>query len=394
MNIVESKENLRKNGNQPRKAEYVPHVVLATGGTAGHVFPAEALIRALQNHPQKFKICMITDKRGNERMVTIFQSLPIFQIYAAGIIGRKPWQILGAGVKLLAGLLQAWRLLHRLRPDIVVGFGGYSSLPTMFAANLLDFPTMIHEQNARLGRTNRLLAPGMNYIATAFEVTDGIPETSKGKIMWSGNPVRSEIMVKAQEPYIKPGKTGKIRIFIVGGSQGARVFGDKIPTILANLPDDIKKRLHIVQQVRFEQLETVKEFYQKQNITADIASFFTDISTEMVQAQLIICRSGAATLAEITTIGRPAIFVPYPFATDDHQMINATRITEAGGGWTIPQSHLNIATLSDLIMNLLSNPYRLEMAAACAGRFGNPQAAENMVMLILDSLQEKLAKEA
>ena len=372
---------------QIKHYEDLPTIMLATGGTAGHIFPAEALVKILQKNKQRFNIYIVTDKRGYPQIKEILNKFVIFQIHAAGIVGRKPWQIFIAGFQLLWGGLQSRRLLKKLKPDIVIGFGGYSSLPTMFVANAMKFPTMIHEQNALLGRANRLLAPGMDYIATAFEMTDGIPESFKRNVSYTGNPVRADFIKKVKSPYpTLDAKKGKIRILIIGGSQGAQIFGDKLPHALAQLPDEIKKRLDIVQQVRAEQLPKVRKFYKKHGIKAETASFFDKIAQEIAKSHLIICRSGAATLAEITTIGRPAIFVPYLHAADDHQMINASRITDAGGGWTIPQTHFNSETLCNIMMSLFTKPYRLQVAAKCAGKFGNPNAAENMASLVFDCL--------
>ena len=367
------------------KKVYQASILLATGGTAGHVFPAIALIRLLQKQSPQIKISVMTDKRVTFNMGQGVSDVPdIYHIHAAGIVGGKPRQMIIAGLKLLAGFVQAWFVLRKLRPDMVIGFGGYSSLPSMFAANLMKLPTMIHEQNARLGRTNRLLAPGMNYIATAFSLTDGVPESSEGQVQWTGNPVRPEIISYVASPYKTVSDKGKINILILGGSQGALALGDKIPPAFASLPEDIKKRLHITHQVRREQISKVKKFYKRHKIAADIEVFFTDVAKLMVKSQLIICRSGAATLAEITTIGRPAIFIPYPFAADDHQTINATRIVDEGGGWMIPQDNLNSDSLAKIIMDLLRDPYRLKVAADCACKLGNLHAADNMAQLVYD----------
>ncbi len=368
--------------------------MLATGGTAGHVFPAVALARLLQQSSPEIKLSVVTDKRGDFKMgIDDVPSPDIYHIHAAGIVGRNPRQMMVAGFKLLAGLLQSLRLLHKVRPDMVIGFGGYSSLPSMFAANLLKYPTMIHEQNAQLGRTNRLLAPGMNYIATAFEVTDAIPESSRGQVNWTGNPVRAEIIACANSPYPALTKKGKITIVILGGSQGALALGEKIPAGLAILPDELKNRLVVYHQVRAEQIDKVKKFYKRNKIDAHIETFFQDVASLMVKAHLIICRSGAATLAEITTIGRPAIFIPYPFAADDHQSTNAERISDAGGGWIIPQSDLNSESLLRILNDLLNNPYRLKVAAECAVKLGNVQAAESMVHLVQEYLATKVKSE-
>ncbi|MCH9853273.1 MAG: undecaprenyldiphospho-muramoylpentapeptide beta-N-acetylglucosaminyltransferase [Alphaproteobacteria bacterium] len=364
-------------------------VILATGGTAGHVFPAVALARLLQHSMPHIALSVVTDKRGQFDMGDDVTPPPVHYINAAGIVGRNPMQILIAGLKLLTGFVQSLRLMRKLRPDFVIGFGGYSSLPSMFAANLLKYPTMIHEQNARLGRTNRMLAPGMNYIATAFEVTDGIPESSQGIVHWIGNPVRNEITACANSPYPKLTAKSVINIVILGGSQGALALGEKIPAALASLPDDIKKRLRVTHQVRAEQIDKVRKFYKRNKIEARTETFFKDVAGLIVQAHLLICRSGAATLAEITAIGRPAIFIPYPFAADDHQSANAARIADAGGGWIIPQSDLNSESLSRIITDLLSQPFRLQVAAECALKMGNVRAAENMAELIKQYLANR-----
>lgn len=358
-------------------------IILATGGTGGHVFPAQALARTLKN--RGYRLVLITDRRG-DAYGGLLGDLETHSISAAGISGRGLMARISAVFKLGIGLLQARRLLKKLRPRAVIGFGGYPSVPTMVAGAQLDLRTMIHEQNAVLGRANRVLASRADRIATGFENTAMLREADRERAIHVGNPVRPEI-IAATRPYAAPTDDGPIEILITGGSQGASVFGEIIPPALAMLPEALRQRLRVTQQCR-ENMAGIKKTYAKARIEAELASFFDDIPGRLSRAHLVISRAGASTVAELAAAGRPAIMIPYPHAIDDHQRENAGRLCDAGGGWLMPQESLTAEALSGLIRSLIEAPEKLVDAAACAARVGIPDAAarlaDQVCMLIGD----------
>jgi len=264
-----------------------------------------------------------------------------------------------------------------------VGFGGYPSVPTMVAAAQLGCRTVIHEQNAVLGRANRILAPRADRIATAFEQVAMIQAADAARVVRTGNPVRPEI-VAAARPYRAPGGDDPIEILVTGGSQGAAIFADIVPAALTALPEDQRGRLKVTQQCRENEVESVRRSYAASGIAAELATFITDMPDRLARAHLAICRSGASTVAELAAAGRPAIMIPYPHAIDDHQRENAARLCDAGGGWQLPQSDATAAALRELVASLLANPERLARAAACAARAGAPDAAERLADVVCE----------
>ncbi len=355
-------------------------IVLATGGTGGHVFPAQALARALI--ARGYRLVLVTDRRGSA-YGGLLGDLETHRIRAAGISGRGLTAKISAVLQLGLGLLQARRLLKQLGPRAVVGFGGYPSVPTMVAAAQLRLKTVIHEQNAVLGRANRILAPRADRIATAFDTVAMLQEADAGRAVRTGNPVRPEI-VAAARPYQVPADDGPIEILVTGGSQGASIFAEIIPAALAALPDDIRARLKVTQQCRESDLDTVRRSYAAGGIAAELATFITDMPERLARAHLAICRSGASTVAELAAAGRPAIMIPYPHAIDDHQRENAARLCDAGGGWHLPQADANAAALSALVGALLAEPAKLQRAAACAARIGVPDATERLADVVCE----------
>ena len=355
-------------------------IVLATGGTGGHVFPARALARALIG--RGYRLVLVTDLRGSA-YGGLLGDLETHRIRAAGISGRGLTAKISAVFQLGLGLLQARRLLKQLRPRAVVGFGGYPAVPTMVAAAQLRFKTVIHEQNAVLGRANRVLAPRADRIATAFDTTAMLQQADAARAVRTGNPVRPEVIAAAR-PYEPPAGDGPVEILVTGGSQGASIFSDIIPAALATLAADLRTRLHVTQQCRGDDIDTVRGAYAASGIVAELATFIDDIPVRLARAHLVICRSGASTVAELAAAGRPAIMIPYPHAIDDHQRENAARLCDAGGGWQLPQSDATAEALGELIGSLLANPGRLARAAACAARIGAPDAADRLADVVCD----------
>jgi UDP-N-acetylglucosamine--N-acetylmuramyl-(pentapeptide) pyrophosphoryl-undecaprenol N-acetylglucosamine transferase len=355
-------------------------IVLATGGTGGHVFPAQALARALIG--RGYRLVLVTDRRGSA-YGGLLGDLETHRIRAAGISGRGLTAKISAVLQLGLGLFQARRLLKQLRPRAVVGFGGYPSVPTMVAAAQLRFKTVIHEQNAVLGRANRVLAPRADRIATAFDTTAMLQEADAARAVRTGNPVRPEV-VAASRPYQPPAGDGPIEILVTGGSQGASIFADIIPAALATLPAALCSRLNVTQQCREDDIDAVRGRYAASGIAAELAPFITDIPERLARAHLVICRSGASTVAELAAAGRPAIMIPYPHAIDDHQRENAARLCDAGGGWQLPQSDATAAALCELIGALLADSGKLARAAACAARIGVPDATERLADVVCE----------
>lgn len=355
-------------------------IALATGGTGGHVFPAEAL--AVELTRRGYRLALVTDRRGDAFGGTL-DKIERHTISAAPVSGRGLGGRINAAIKLFAGFLQARRLLHRLQPRAIVGFGGYPSVPTMLAAGRMrGIKSVIHEQNAVLGRANRLLAPRMDRIATSFETVAELRDQDKSKTVWTGNPVRSEIAALAGSPYVEPAEDGAISLLVIGGSQGARVLGEVVPKAVALLPDNIRAKLDIVQQVRAEQMKEVIILYSELGMKPQILPFFEDIPEKLKNAHLVICRAGASTMAELSTVGRPAILVPYQHAIDDHQTANAACLSDAAGGWMIPESDLTPENLSTRLAELLSRPKTLAAAAQASARIGMPEAATRLADVV------------
>lgn len=362
-------------------------IVLATGGTGGHVFPAQALAHALV--ARGHRLVLVTDRRGGA-YGGLLGGLETHRIRAAGISGRGLTARVSAVLQLGLGLLQARSLLGRLRPSAVAGFGGYPSVPTMVAAAQLGCKTIIHEQNAVLGRANRVLAPRADRIATAFDTTAMLREADQARAIRTGNPVRPEV-IEAARPYRPPEADGAIEILVTGGSQGATIFGEVVPPALAALPPEIRQRLRVTQQCRSESSPEAAHQYAEADIAAELSPFFADIHERLARAHLVICRSGASTVAELAVAGRPAIMIPYPHAIDDHQRENAARLCDAGGGWLMPQDSLTAADLAGRIRSLLDAPQKLERAARCAGRIGVPNAAELLADVVCDLIGDRPA---
>lgn len=352
-------------------------VVLAAGGTGGHVFPAEAV--AAQLRERGIEPVLFTDRRGN----SFSAETPERRIRGGAIAGRNAWGRLRSLAELATGCMQAGWGLHRVSPGAVVGFGGYASVPTMLAASMAALPTIIHEQNAVLGRANRLLAKRAGRIATAFETVAGLPSGTEHKVVRTGMPVRPSFARLCDRGYQPPDAVGPIRLLVLGGSQGARVFSDVIPAAIDRLTARWRSRLVITHQCRPESLDAVEDAYRRIGIHAELSAFFDDVPQRLASAHLIISRAGASSVAEITTIGCPAILVPYPFAADDHQMANAQALVGAGGAWLIPQNELTPEHFSARLEELFTHPEILAATAGNSREAGFHRAAARLADLVL-----------
>lgn len=337
-------------------------IILCAGGTGGHVFPAAALAAELQK--RGYAVRWITDIRGHE-FTSAFNSVPVYVVQAGP---------LGKGMhKLLAGTLQSLHLMLKDRSAAVIGFGGYPSVPGVFAAQLLCIPTLVHEQNAVLGKSNIMLGRLAKRVALSFASSK---EEKCNKVIVTGNPVRREITALHTLPF--PAADGTFRIFIMGGSLGARVFSDVVPAALAQLPSAIKARLEIVQQCRAEDLDTVRTLYAQAGITARLENFFKDVPDILKKTHLVICRSGASTVAELTASGRPAIYVPYPHHRDAQQKANAQAVVNAGGSWMFEERDFTTEALKSLLEQLITDADYIRKAAVIAHSFGKPYAAQKL----------------
>lgn len=363
-------------------------VVLAAGGTGGHVFPADALAGALLE--RGCAVALVTDRRGGSYGGTLGK-LDTHRIRAGQITGRSPLRRLRGLVELALGAVQARRLLGRLRPAAAVGFGGYASIPTMLAARWARVPTVIHEQNAVLGRANRVLAPRVTRIARSFEHVVALRAQDAARAVLTGNPVRAAIAALADKPYDAPVKDGPLRILVTGGSQGATVFSRVVPAALALLPEAARRRLVVAQQCRPADIEQAHAAYAAAGFGAELKTFFDDMPARLTAAHLVICRSGASTCAEITAAGRPAILVPYPHATDDHQTANARAIEAAGAAWLMPEPTFTPAALAERLAALLEAPAVLAERAAHARALGRPDAAARLADVVLSVVRAETA---
>jgi len=353
-------------------------VLLAAGGTGGHMFPAQALARELL--ARGVAVALITDKRGGGFGPDMPQ-VRTFRISAGTPSGNLARRAKGAW-QLAVGFFQARRILADLRADVVVGFGGYPSVPTVVAAARQGRRVVLHEQNQIVGRANRMLASRAEVIATSFQFVEGLSEADLAKTVLTGNPVRPAIASVGRQPYAVPGSEDVIRILVTGGSQGARVFNELLPAAICRLPEEQRRRLTIAQQVRGSDLEDIQARYKGCGVKARLATFFDDMPKRLKAAHLVICRSGASTIAELAAAGRPAILVPFPFAADDHQTGNARALVDAGGGWLMPQGPLTPDTLAERLQALLAQPALLTRAASCAHAFSQENAAQRLAEVV------------
>ena len=303
-------------------------------------------------------------------------------IPSATIRGRDPLSLAKTGGLLGYGTLKAWLMLPRLRPAIVVGFGGYPTVPPLLAASLRGIPTLIHEQNAVMGRANRFLAPRVRAIALGFAGVLRGDAALNAKATHTGNPVRPAVIVAATTPY-PPLVDGRLRLLVFGGSQGARVMADIVPSAIENLDGSLRARLHIVQQARDEDFPRVRDAYARLGVAAEVAPFFSDLPARIAASHLIVSRSGASTVAELAAIGRPGILVPLPHALDQDQRANAGFLMDAGGAIRVDQAELTPNRLASEITALAADPGRLAAMAAAAKAVGILDAADRLADLVL-----------
>lgn len=354
------------------------HYVLAAGGTGGHLIPAFAL--AVELERRGHHVALVTDERGAK-----IPGKPDFlpaHVLPAGRLAKNPvalWKGLRA---IWQGRAMALRLFESFQPSCVIGFGGYPALPALLAARAAGIPTVIHEQNAVLGRVNRFLAGRVNAIATAYAEIDRLDPKLWGKVHRVGNPVRPEVLALRGEPFPEFTEDSLFRVLVTGGSQGASVLSEVVPDGLAMLPPALRHRLQVTQQCRPEDLEAVRARYAAHEIPAELGTYFEDMQARLAGAHLFIGRAGASTIAELTAVGRPAILIPLPIATDDHQAANTREMVAAGGARSIRQHNFTSKELAKQIQVMAQHPQTLANAAHAAWNCGLPNAVGDLADLV------------
>jgi UDP-N-acetylglucosamine--N-acetylmuramyl-(pentapeptide) pyrophosphoryl-undecaprenol N-acetylglucosamine transferase len=357
-----------------------PLILLAAGGTGGHLFPAEAL--GVELIRRGLRVRLATDSRAL-RYSGLFSKDTIDVVPSATVRGRSPWSLANTAMMLAAGTAVSLNLMRRLKPAAVVGFGGYPTVPPLLAAKISGVPGIIHEANAVLGRANRFLSSRVSAIATSLPgVLDRDPQLS-AMTTTVGTPMRPAILAAAAVKFIPPELMGQLRLLVVGGSQGARVMADIVPGAIERLEPALWNRLALTQQVREEDMARVRAVYDRLKITAELAPFFGDLPARLASNHLVISRSGAGTVAELGAIGRPSILVPLPGSIDQDQFANAGVLAQAGGGLRIPQADFTPLRLAAEISALAAEPGRLAAMAAAARTVGRLDAAERLADLVM-----------
>ena len=354
------------------------HYVLAAGGTGGHLIPAFAL--AAELHARGHHVALITDERGAN-----IPGKPDYltaHVLPAGRFGKNPLGWPKGLAAVLEGRRMALRLFEAFEPSAIIGFGGYPALPALLAAVSARLPSIVHEQNAVLGRVNRLLAGRVDAIATSYDKVDRLKPQHAAKVHLTGNPVRAEVLALREQDFPAFTDESLLRILVTGGSQGARVLSEVVPDGLAMLPPALRQRLQVTQQCRPEDLEAVRARYANHDIPAELGTYFEDMHERLADAHLFIGRAGASTIAELTAVGRPAILVPLPIATDDHQAVNTREMVKAGGARMIRQEAFQPKELAKQIQAMAMNPSSLANAAHCAFNCGRPDAAKDLADLV------------
>lgn len=355
-------------------------VMLAAGGTGGHLFPAYALAEELAR--RGIAVDLVTDTRV-DNYAADFPARSQHVIPSATLRKRTPGAAFNTALTLSRGIAKAHTLIGKLKPSVVMGFGGYPTFPPLIAARLRGVPGAIHEANAVMGRANRMLLKRVDAIATSFEQTKYLEGIPSDRIQLTGNPVRGAVIEASLTPYRPVDATGPINLLVFGGSQGARYFSDTVPPALAKLPGHLKRRLRVLQQCREEDVTRVQVGYEQEGITAHLDTFFRNLPELMAQSHLVIGRAGASSCAELAVLGRPSLLVPLPHALDNDQLVNATRLAEVGGALCIEQDDLDANRLAHELVHVFQAPERLASAAQAARRLGRPDAVARLADLVI-----------
>ncbi|MES2033872.1 MAG: undecaprenyldiphospho-muramoylpentapeptide beta-N-acetylglucosaminyltransferase [Pseudomonadota bacterium] len=353
--------------------------VIAAGGTGGHMFPAQALAEELAR--RGWRILLATDERG-ALYADKFPADMRISLSAATAKAGDPIGMIKAGVAVLQGTLQARKIFKRMDPAVVVGFGGYPSLPALLAAIGQKRATVIHEQNAVFGRVNRFIAGAVDEVACAFPTLEKAKPEVQARAHVIGSPVRPEIRALATAAYTPPGPEGPIRILVTGGSQGARLLSELTPEAISRLPEEIRARLEVQQQTRKESMDIARRVYADALVKAEVAPFFRDMAGRLKAAHLVIGRAGSSTVCELAVAGRPSVLVPLKIAADDHQTFNARLLSDPGAAAVCPEEELTVNSLAGALNALLKDPAQLSRMAQAARSVAMPDAAERLADLV------------
>jgi len=356
-----------------------PHLVIAAGGTGGHMVPAHVLGQEMV--ARGYAVSLITDDRGL-KYPGLFEGCPRHVVPSGSLSGRNPIGWAKALASIARGRSAARGIYRRDRPVAVVGFGGYPTLPALLGAFAAGVPTVVHDSNTVLGRVNRLLAGRVDVIATAFPNVQRLDPRHARKVALVGNPVRPEIVALRDRPFPVPGGDGALHLLVIGGSQGATVLSKVVPAAVERLPNEIRSRLRVTQQCRPEDIASVRADYARIGVPADLATFLEDMPERLAGAHLVVARSGASTVSELAVAGRPAIFVPLPTATDNHQVYNAREMVDAGGAGVILQPQFTPDEAAKAIRRFFLSPATLAEAAAAARSTGRPDAAARLADIV------------
>jgi UDP-N-acetylglucosamine--N-acetylmuramyl-(pentapeptide) pyrophosphoryl-undecaprenol N-acetylglucosamine transferase len=365
-------------------------IALAAGGTGGHLFPAQSLGEELIR--RGYVVHLLSDERVKD-YGSKFPAADMHVIPSATIVMRRPWTWPASLWRLWSGYRTAGRIFAKIKPSAVIGFGGYPSLPPMLAATGAGIPSLVHEQNAVLGRANRIMAGRVDVIASSFPKIENLDDKLQARVTMTGSPVRDLVLKMASSAYAAPSAKQNFKLLIFGGSQGARFFSEMMPQVFAELPRAIIKRLSVVQQCRPEDIDDVKAQYEKLGMKFELQSFFSDMPKQIANAHLVIGRGGASTIAELGVIGRPAIVVPLPGALDNDQLRNSQSFVGAGAGWLMRQGEIEPVELAAFLTRLRYQNDELEAAARAALGHGNPDAAQNLADVVEQTIKIKSRKD-
>ena len=360
--------------------------LLCAGGTGGHLFPAQALAQELKN--RGWNVHLATDERGT-RYSEKFQIDGLHVIASATFGSKNPVAVAKAAFTLFKGYSASKTLIKKLGIDVAIGFGGYPSMPPMVAAQRMGLPTVLHEQNAVLGRANKFLSKKAVAVAAGFSSESLPPDT-----VITGNPLREEVLKIAKRldqsevPYEKSVDQDPFNLLVVGGSQGAQYFGETVPKAIVLLPEELRKRIRLTLQARAEQIDQVTALLSEHSVSAEVAPFFDGMGPRLEKTHLIISRAGASTVSEIAAMGRPSILVPYPHALDHDQAANAAELVARGGGTVVPQSQLTAPVLAEHLTKAMMQPDMLAEQAHAAAMTGQPQATEQLADLVAAVLEK------
>jgi len=367
-----------------------PSIVMTAGGTGGHLFPAKSLAQELSW--RGYAIDLITDTRSG-KFDSGFPAREVYRVRSATFKGRSPLEATKTVAKLSSGFHMAYRILGEIKPKAVIGFGGYSTIPPMLAALTRGIPTLTHEQNAVMGRANRLLGPMVRAVAYSFDDTKFLEGKLLNKAYLTGTPLRRAVLNMRTQVYNSPPPDGQLNLLVFGGSQGARFFSEIMPAALYLLPEHIRDRLLVVQQCRDEDIENVFDAYERAGVAAELATFFDDLPERMATAHLVVSRAGATTVAELCCIGRPAVLVPLPHSLDNDQLENATRFERGGAGWCHEEAAMTPERFAGVVRRLFEEPGTLIRAASAAKSMARYDAVERLADVVESVIEQKPSDE-